>query len=189
MSSCGLMIPTQDPSPQATPTLRRQQAPEMGYRNTSYSPRIAREAESCSSTDDPWFMGRCGRHGCPRSPTDEAGLDSGPDCGRPGPAPAGPGPTAGGTVRLRAHESLAAAGTPLSAAWFLANWTLRGLKPVILGLLIRARYAEQAVEAAFRDGIRQYVIVGAGLDSFALRRTESSRPSRDSRSIVARCRR
>ncbi|MYG75516.1 MAG: class I SAM-dependent methyltransferase [Acidobacteria bacterium] len=58
------------------------------------------------------------------------------------------------------------------AAWFLANWTLRGLKPVILGLLIRARYAERAVEAAFRDGIRQYVVVGAGLDSFALRRTD-----------------
>ena len=58
------------------------------------------------------------------------------------------------------------------AAWFLANWMLRGLKPVVLGLLIRARYAEQAVEAAFRDGIRQYVIVGAGLDAFALRRTD-----------------
>ena len=58
------------------------------------------------------------------------------------------------------------------AGWFMANWALRGLKPVVLGLLIRARYAEQAVESAFRDGIRQYVIVGAGLDSFALRRTE-----------------
>lgn len=64
------------------------------------------------------------------------------------------------------------------AAWFLANWTLRGLKPVVLGLLIRARYAEQAVEAAFRDGIRQYVIVGAGLDSFALRRTDLVPPLR-----------
>lgn len=62
------------------------------------------------------------------------------------------------------------------AAWFLANWMLRGLKPVVLGLLIRARYAEQAVEAAVRDGIRQYVIVGAGLDSFALRRTDLSPP-------------
>ena len=58
------------------------------------------------------------------------------------------------------------------AGWFMANWALRGLKPVVLGLLIRARYAERAVEGAFRDGIRQYVIVGAGLDSFALRRTD-----------------
>ena len=64
------------------------------------------------------------------------------------------------------------------AAWFMANWALRGLKPVILGLFIRARYAEQAVEAAFRDGIRQYVIVGAGLDSFALRRTDLAPPLR-----------
>ncbi len=62
------------------------------------------------------------------------------------------------------------------AGWFMANWALRGLKPVILGLLIRARYAEQAVEAACRDGIRQYVIVGAGLDSFALRRTDLAPP-------------
>ena len=41
------------------------------------------------------------------------------------------------------------------ATWFLAHWLLGGLKPVMLGLLIRACYAEQAVEAAFRDGIRQ----------------------------------
>lgn len=64
------------------------------------------------------------------------------------------------------------------AAWFLASWFLGALKPVMLGLLIRARYAEQAVEAAFRDGIRQYVVVGAGLDSFALRRTDLVPPLR-----------
>ena len=60
----------------------------------------------------------------------------------------------------------------------MANWALRSLKPVILGLFIRARYAEQAVEAALREGIRQYVIVGAGLDSFALRRTDLVPPLR-----------
>ena len=64
------------------------------------------------------------------------------------------------------------------AAWFMANWALRGLKPVILGLLIRARYAELAVEAAFQNGIRQYAIVGAGLDSFALRRNDLVPPLR-----------
>ena len=58
------------------------------------------------------------------------------------------------------------------ATTLLANWFLGGLKPVMLGLLIRARYAEQAVDAAFRDGIRQYVIVGAGLDSFGLHRSD-----------------
>ena len=64
------------------------------------------------------------------------------------------------------------------AAWFIANWVLRGLKPIALGVLIRARYAEQVVVAAVRDGIRQYVIVGAGLDSFALRRTDLVPPLR-----------
>ena len=56
--------------------------------------------------------------------------------------------------------------------WFLINHALRDLRPSMLGVLIRARYAEQALEAAIRDGIRQYVIIGAGLDSFALRRTD-----------------
>ena len=64
------------------------------------------------------------------------------------------------------------------AAWFMANWALRGLKPVFLGLFIRARYAELAVEAAFQNGIRQYAIVGAGLDSFALRRNDLVPPLR-----------
>ena len=64
------------------------------------------------------------------------------------------------------------------AAWFIVNWMLRSLKPLILGLLIRARYAEQAVGAAFQERIRQYVIVGAGSDSFALRRTDLVPPLR-----------
>src|SRR5258708_22987441 len=33
-----------------------------------------------------------------------------------------------------------------------------------------ARYAEDALEAAVSQGIRQYVLIGAGFDSFALRR-------------------
>ncbi|WP_419949015.1 class I SAM-dependent methyltransferase [Candidatus Palauibacter sp.] len=56
--------------------------------------------------------------------------------------------------------------------WFLINHALRDLRPTMLGVLIRARYAEQALEAAVRDGITQYVIIGAGLDSFALRRPD-----------------
>jgi len=35
--------------------------------------------------------------------------------------------------------------------------------------IVRTRYAEDALEAAVARGIRQYVIVGAGFDSFALR--------------------
>jgi methyltransferase (TIGR00027 family) len=38
------------------------------------------------------------------------------------------------------------------------------------GVVIRSRYAEDALRAAASRGIRQYVLIGAGFDSFALRR-------------------
>lgn len=41
--------------------------------------------------------------------------------------------------------------------------------PLILG---RARYAEDSLEESLRKGIKQYVILGAGLDTFAFRRLE-----------------
>jgi methyltransferase (TIGR00027 family) len=37
-------------------------------------------------------------------------------------------------------------------------------------MCVRARFAEDAAEQAAADGVRQYVILGAGLDSFAYRR-------------------
>ena len=37
-------------------------------------------------------------------------------------------------------------------------------------VILRARYAEDALADAVGRGVRQYVIVGAGMDSFALRR-------------------
>ena len=43
-----------------------------------------------------------------------------------------------------------------------------------LAFAIRTRFVEDAVEAAIQDGIGQYVILGAGLDSFAYRRPELS---------------
>jgi methyltransferase (TIGR00027 family) len=43
-----------------------------------------------------------------------------------------------------------------------------------LAFAIRTRFVEDAVEAAIQDGIGQYVILGAGLDSFAYRRSELS---------------
>ena len=36
----------------------------------------------------------------------------------------------------------------------------------------RARYAEDALEAAVTAGVRQYVMLGAGLDSFVMRRPD-----------------
>jgi methyltransferase (TIGR00027 family) len=41
-------------------------------------------------------------------------------------------------------------------------------------LLIRARYTEEKLDAAMRAGIDQYVILGAGLDSFAWRRPDTA---------------
>jgi O-methyltransferase involved in polyketide biosynthesis len=37
-------------------------------------------------------------------------------------------------------------------------------------VIVRSRYAEDALEAAVRGGTDQYVIVGAGFDSFLCRR-------------------
>jgi methyltransferase (TIGR00027 family) len=41
-----------------------------------------------------------------------------------------------------------------------------------LQLVIRSRYAEDELQAAIKRGIKQYVILGAGLDSFAFRRPD-----------------
>jgi methyltransferase (TIGR00027 family) len=38
------------------------------------------------------------------------------------------------------------------------------------GVVLRSRYAEDALKAAVERGTRQYVLIGAGFDSFALRR-------------------
>ena len=39
-------------------------------------------------------------------------------------------------------------------------------------VLSRARYTEDALEKAIKEGVKQYVILGAGMDTFAFRRTE-----------------
>ena len=44
------------------------------------------------------------------------------------------------------------------------------LRAVRAAVLIRSRYTEEVVEASLTHGITQYVILGAGLDSFAYRR-------------------
>jgi methyltransferase (TIGR00027 family) len=42
--------------------------------------------------------------------------------------------------------------------------------PPYANVIIRTRYAEDALQAAVARGVRQYVLIGAGFDSFALRR-------------------
>ena len=56
------------------------------------------------------------------------------------------------------------------------EWVVRVLTkpmaPISMCVLMRARYAEQTLEQAVEDGITQYVIIGAGIDSFAFRRPD-----------------
>ena len=57
--------------------------------------------------------------------------------------------------------------------WFLVKVVLGRIMPVSMCVLMRARYAEQALEAAIAaQGAAQYVIIGAGMDSFAFRRRD-----------------
>ena len=46
------------------------------------------------------------------------------------------------------------------------------LAPITMSIVLRARYAEAALESAVASGFGQYVIIGAGMDSFAFRRSE-----------------
>jgi methyltransferase (TIGR00027 family) len=56
--------------------------------------------------------------------------------------------------------------------WLVVRTLLRSLRPVGGQVLSRARYAEDSLQEAVAEGIEQYVIIGAGHDSFALRRPD-----------------
>jgi methyltransferase (TIGR00027 family) len=62
-------------------------------------------------------------------------------------------------LRILGEEKAAALGSPETRI-------SPGLR---LHLALRSRYAEDELEAAVRRGVRQYVILGAGLDTFAYR--------------------
>jgi methyltransferase (TIGR00027 family) len=51
------------------------------------------------------------------------------------------------------------------------KWFMQTVSSVSL-TASRSRYAEDALDDAVRQGVRQYVILGAGMDTFAYRRTE-----------------
>lgn len=53
-----------------------------------------------------------------------------------------------------------------------AGFFAQQLSPILGQILGRARWAEDALEQALGEGVGQYVILGAGLDSFALRRAD-----------------
>jgi len=50
--------------------------------------------------------------------------------------------------------------------------TSESLIQAINNVISRARYTEDTLEEAFRQGVKQYVILGAGMDTFAFRRPE-----------------
>jgi O-methyltransferase involved in polyketide biosynthesis len=50
--------------------------------------------------------------------------------------------------------------------------TLTFLTQAINGFISRARYAEDNLEKAVKQGVKQYVILGAGMDTFAFRRSD-----------------
>ena len=54
--------------------------------------------------------------------------------------------------------------------WFLFKVVLNPILPSSMCVLMRARYAEDSLQRSIEEGIRQYVILGAGMDSFAFRR-------------------
>lgn len=58
-------------------------------------------------------------------------------------------------------------------AWMVCSTLLREVMPASMVVVVRARHVEQALERSIReDGIVQYVILGAGMDSFAFRRPD-----------------
>jgi len=56
--------------------------------------------------------------------------------------------------------------------WIGTRIIYKGMDPIRRQIVARARYAEDKMETAILSGIAQYVIIGAGLDSFALRRKD-----------------
>lgn len=71
-------------------------------------------------------------------------------------------------------------GPPLSVVlrvaplrWLFWERLLARVRPISAFIVIRSRYAEDCLEHSVSDGCRQYVILGAGLDSWALRHDPS----------------
>ncbi|RJP91512.1 MAG: SAM-dependent methyltransferase [Desulfobacteraceae bacterium] len=58
--------------------------------------------------------------------------------------------------------------------WIGTRMIYSGLDPIRRQIVARARYAEDRLEASAASGVSQYVIIGAGFDSFALRRKDLS---------------
>jgi methyltransferase (TIGR00027 family) len=53
--------------------------------------------------------------------------------------------------------------------WLFWNRLLAKVRPISVFVVVRSRYTEDSLERSIADGCRQYVILGAGLDSWVLR--------------------
>jgi len=53
--------------------------------------------------------------------------------------------------------------------WLFWRPLIDKVRPISTFVVVRSRYAEDTLKLSIRDGCRQYVILGAGLDSWALR--------------------
>lgn len=62
--------------------------------------------------------------------------------------------------------------------WLVAKKIFGALRPVHAQILARSRYAEDQLQKAIAVGVTQYVLLGAGLDSFALRRRDLATTTR-----------
>jgi methyltransferase (TIGR00027 family) len=81
--------------------------------------------------------------------------------------------------RQRSVDRLRALGTgyvekPDADCYAVLDISVR-LNPMFPEIVLRSRYTEDALCAAVSSGIKQYVLVGAGFDSFVLRRPEFAR--------------
>lgn len=56
--------------------------------------------------------------------------------------------------------------------WLVKDGLLRNLRPILPAIYTRARFGEDCLEAAMAEGVDQYVILGAGYDTFAFRRPD-----------------
>ena len=53
--------------------------------------------------------------------------------------------------------------------WFVVHKVFRLFRPIHTEVIVRARYAEDRLMEAISEGVGQYVILGAGLDTFSMR--------------------
>ncbi|MDE3001070.1 MAG: class I SAM-dependent methyltransferase [Gemmatimonadota bacterium] len=60
------------------------------------------------------------------------------------------------------------------SSWITVHTVFRAFRPIHTEIVLRSRYAEDRLMDAVNTGVAQYVILGAGLDTFSMRRDARS---------------